>query len=78
METLQLPNWISTVFGPTSARIHNVGGVLQMSQLNNFLVALQAGQPTQYYAFGDGAYNANYLEHKSVVFICTKDFYYFN
>ena len=78
METLELPNGISTVFGPTSARIHDVGGVLQMSQLDNFLVALQAGQPTQYYAFGDGAYNANYLERKSVVFICTKDFYYFN
>ncbi len=78
METLELPNGISTVFGPTSARIHDVGGVLQMSQLDNFLVALQAGQPTQYYAFGDGAYTANYLERKSVVLLCADHIYYFN
>jgi hypothetical protein len=78
METLELPNGISTVFGPTSTRIHDVGGVLQMSQLDNFLVALQAGQPTQYYAFGDGAYNANYLERKSVVLLCADHIYYFN
>jgi hypothetical protein len=65
METLELPNGISTVFGLTSARIHDVGRVLQMSQFDNFLVALQAGQPTKYYAFGDGAYNANYLNCKS-------------
>ena len=67
VETVELPNGISTLFGPTSARNHDTGGVLQMSQLDTFLVALQAGQDEQYYAFGDSAYSANYLERKSIV-----------
>lgn len=49
------------VHGPTSARIHDVGGVLQMSNLDNFLTAIQANQPQKYMAFGDSAYSANYL-----------------
>ena len=60
-EVLELPNGICTVHGPTSARIHDVGGVLQMSNLDNFLTVLQADQPEKYIAFGDSAYSANYL-----------------
>jgi hypothetical protein len=63
-ETLQLPNGISMLYGPTSARIHDTGGVLEMSQLDNFLYELQAGQPFQYIAFGDGAYNVAYLRRE--------------
>jgi hypothetical protein len=36
VETVLLPNGISTVFGPTLARIHDVGGVLLMSGLDAF------------------------------------------
>ncbi len=63
-ETLQLPNSISLLYGPTSARIHDTGGVLEMSQLDNFRYELQANQPIQYIAFGDGAYNAAYLRRE--------------
>jgi hypothetical protein len=48
-----LPNGISTVFGPTSARIHDVGDVLLMSGLDAFLVEIQKGKPEVYCAFGD-------------------------
>ena len=37
VETVLLPNGISTVFGPVSARIHDVGGVMLMSELDDFL-----------------------------------------
>ena len=36
-EMVLLPNGISTLFGPTLARIHDVSGVLQMSSLDAFL-----------------------------------------
>jgi hypothetical protein len=62
VETVLLPNGISTVYGPTSARIHDVGGVLQMSGLDNFLMLIQQGRPDVYSAFGDSAYNAQYLQ----------------
>jgi hypothetical protein len=38
VEMVLLANGISTLFGPTLARIHDVHGVLQMSGLDNFLV----------------------------------------
>jgi hypothetical protein len=56
-----LPNGISTIYGPTSARIHDVGGVLQMSGLDNFLMQIQQGHPHVYSAFGDSSCNAGYL-----------------
>ncbi len=62
VETVLLPNGISTVFGPTSARIHDVGGVLQMSGLDAFLVEIQQGKPEVYSAFGESTYNAGYLQ----------------
>lgn len=57
VETVMLPNGIMTVFGPVSARIHDTGGVLQMSQLDNFLSQIQQGKEYEYLAFGDGAYS---------------------
>ena len=65
VETILLPNGIMTIFGPVSAHIHDVGGVLQMSQLDEFLSALQQGKDHKYLAFGDGAYNVHYLNCKS-------------
>ena len=62
VETVILPNGISTLFGPTSARIHDVGGVLQLSGLDDFLVEIQQGKPEVYCAFGDSTYNAGYLQ----------------
>jgi hypothetical protein len=61
-ETVLLPNGISTVFGPTSAWIHDIGGILQISDLDNFLVQIQQGKPHVYCAFGGSAYNAQYLQ----------------
>ncbi len=57
-----MPNGISTVFGPTSAWIHDIGSVLQMSGLDNFLVQIQQGNPQVYCAFGNSNYNLLYLQ----------------
>jgi hypothetical protein len=62
VETVLLPNGISTLFGPTSARIHDVGGVLLMSGLDDFLVEIQQGKPEVHDTFGDSTYNAGYLQ----------------
>jgi hypothetical protein len=59
VETIFLPNGLCTLFGPVSARVHDVTGVLQMSQLNHFLVQIQLGKQHQYQALGDGAYGGN-------------------
>jgi hypothetical protein len=60
-KTFLLPNGINTVYGPTSAYIHDIGGVLQMSGLDNVLMQLQQGMLHIYSAFGE-AYNAQYLQ----------------
>jgi hypothetical protein len=62
---VMLPNGIMTIFGPVSALIHDVSGVLQMSQLNNFLFQIQQGKDFLYLAFGDGVYSAYNLNCKS-------------
>ena len=59
VETVLLPNGLSTLFGPVSARRHDINGVLQMSQLNEFLVAIQTNRQQEYQALGDGAYGCN-------------------
>jgi hypothetical protein len=69
---LLLANGISTLFGPTSAHIHDVGSVLQMIGLDAFLVEIQQGKPEVYFVFVDSLYNAGYLqfiwsEHSSEV-----------
>ena len=58
-----LPNGISTLFGPVSAR-RNDAGVLKISNLNEFLVGIQrgrfataAGDEVFFSAFGDLAFN---------------------
>ena len=61
MQTVMLPNGISFVFGPMSARANDVGGVLHMSALDQWIVAIQQGRPHIYSAFGDKAYNVNAL-----------------
>ena len=62
VEMVLLPNGISTLLGPTSTRIHDVGGLLQMSGLDAFLVEIQQGKPEVYCVFGDSTYNAGYLQ----------------
>jgi hypothetical protein len=64
VETVLLPNGIMTIFGPVSARIHDVGGLLQMSQLDEFLLMIQHGKDFEYLAFGDAAYNVQNLNCK--------------
>jgi hypothetical protein len=59
VETVLLPNGISTIFGPVSCRQHDVRGVLQMSRLNEFLVLLQQNRNHEYQALGDGIYSVN-------------------
>lgn len=69
VETILLPNGIMTLFGPISARIHDLTA-LNMGQLDNFLSVIQQGQEHVYLAFGDGGYNAHYLNcESSVLFI---------
>ncbi len=54
VETVLLPNGISTVFGPVSAQIHDVGGVMLMIRLNDFLLDIQQNMPwAPYSVFGD-------------------------
>lgn len=66
IETVMLPNGISTVFGPTSARPNDVAGVLRMSNLDEFLFALQQGSRRIFSLFGDGIYNVAGLHCKCI------------
>ena len=54
--------WHQHRFGPTSAHIHDVGSVFQMSSLDAFLAEIQQGKLEVYCAFGDSTYNARYLQ----------------
>ncbi len=55
VETVFLPNGISTVFGPVSAR-RNDRGVLNMSGLNAFLELIQLNAPVKFKLLGDGLF----------------------
>ena len=59
VKRVMLHNGISTIYGPTSARIHDVGSVLQMSGLDNFLMQIEQGLPHVYFAFGNSTCNAS-------------------
>ena len=62
VETVLLPNGITTLYGPVSARIHDVGGVLLLSNLDNFLWNIQTNmQFAPFSAFGDSTYGAQHL-----------------
>ena len=70
VETVLLPNGISTIFGPVSARIHDVGGVMLMSGLDDFLFDIQQNMPwASYSVFGDSTHNAQHLR-------CTQSYYH--
>ncbi len=45
VEAIHLPNGMSFLFGPVSAR-HNDAGLLQMSNIDNYLAAIQDGKFT--------------------------------
>lgn len=66
VQTILLPNGISCLYGPTSARVPDIGptGILEMSGLDQFLVQLQQNNNLPYYAFGDGVYNWNALQRE--------------
>jgi len=59
VETVLLPNGISTLFGPVSCR-HNDLGVQNMSGLNNFLILIQQNFNAPYSALGDLIYGVNW------------------
>ena len=62
VETVLLPNGIITLYGPVSARIHDVGGVLLLSNLDDFLWNIQTNMPFDpLSAFGDSTYGAQHL-----------------
>jgi hypothetical protein len=70
VETVLLPNGINTVFGPVSARVHDVGGVMLMSGLDDFLSDIQQNMPwAPHSVFGDSTYNAQHSQ-------CTRSYYY--
>jgi hypothetical protein len=66
VEAIHLPNGMSFLFGPVSAR-HNDAGLLLMSNIDNYLAAIQDGKFTvatpdgqrsvTYSVLGDSAYN---------------------
>jgi hypothetical protein len=55
VETIYLPNGISTLFGPLSSR-RNDAGVADMINLNEFLIHLQSVLDELFAAFGDPAF----------------------
>ena len=55
VETIYLPNGISTLFGPLSAR-RGDAGVVAMINLNEFLVNIQSSLNVLFAAFGDPAF----------------------
>ena len=58
-----LPNGISTLYDPVSARIHDVGGVMLLSGLDNFLWDIQINMPFDPFSgFGDSTYGAQHLQ----------------
>jgi hypothetical protein len=70
VETVLLPNGISTVFGPASAQVHDVGGIMLMNGLNDFLLEIQQNMPwAPYSVFKDSTYNAQHLK-------CTRSYYH--
>ena len=65
IETVRLPNGMSTVFGPVSCRRADIGRtgrtVHDMSGLNQFLSCIQRGRyPRKYAALGDGIYGMDF------------------
>ena len=71
IETVHLPNGISTVFVPVFSRPHDVNGVLQMSGLDRFLHVIQQGANHIYSLLGDGVYNQAGLLCKFKFFVMT-------
>jgi hypothetical protein len=59
VETVFLPNGMTTLFGPVSARLADVEIVLAMSNLNEFLIHAQEGRQHLYQALSDGVYRGN-------------------
>lgn len=47
-----LPNGISSFFGPVSYHLHDVNRVLEMSDLNQFLINVQQQNENEYQALG--------------------------
>ena len=78
VQTILLPNGISCRYGPTSARVPDIGptGILEMSGLDHFLQQAQQNNNTPYYAFGDGVYNSNALRRK-FVYLCLLPFFWY-
>jgi len=78
VQTILLPNGISCLYGPTSARVPDIGptGILEMSGLDHFLQQAQQNNNTPYYAFGDGVYNSNALRRK-FVYLCLLPFFWY-
>jgi len=56
MLTVLLPNGLSAVYGPTSARRNDIDSV-NMSHLNDYLLQIQQNEPTKYCVFGDGIFH---------------------
>ena len=63
-----LPNGISTIYGPCSARVNDIGLMRNLSGLDQFLYEIQQGQQTIYCVLGDGIYNCNALR-------CTRSYF---
>jgi hypothetical protein len=61
METVLLPNGISTVYGPCSARVNDIGLMRNLSGLDQFLFHIQQGRDVMHCLLEDGIYNCNAL-----------------
>jgi len=62
VETVLLPNGISTVYGPVSVGLHDTARVLNMSGLNQFWIHIHWNKQYQYQVMGDGVYRIGCLE----------------
>ena len=61
METVLLPNGISTVYGPCSERVNDIGLMRNLSGLDQFLFHIQQGRDVMHCLLEDGIYNCNAL-----------------
>ena len=68
VETVLLPNGISTVSCPVSARLHDTANVLNMSGLNPFLIHIQRNKLHQCQVMGDGVYRTGFFECVHLIF----------
>jgi hypothetical protein len=64
--SIVMANGLSVMHGPHSARENDIGSV-NISGLEDYLINMQAGQPTRYCAYGDGIFRLIARPHNAIL-----------